>query len=191
MAFTRFRWYRRFLPACDAWVTVAEDVDTGEVWLPIRPVCTILRLDSPSQIERIKRNWRLAPGLHQVAIPSEQRADGTWKNMQHMQCLPFDEFAWWMGDVDPRGAAPHVREKFLLRLRALMAFAREVQRRDDSGVAALAQRIGDAGGSGERVDAQQTETATGEIHLHCPRCHTPLCVVIAGVHVVPGVEVEG
>ena len=191
MAYMRFRWYRRFLPACDAWLTVAEDLDTGELWFPIRPLCLILGVDSPSQVERIKGSWRLAPALHQISIPADQRHDGTWSNVQQTSCLPFDEFAWWMGDIDPRGATPRIREKLLRRQRALMALARELQRADDAGVEELARRISSDDGAAPRAGAATAAAtvATGEIHLHCPRCHTPICVVINGAHVVPGVEV--
>lgn len=186
MAFTRFRWHRRFVQACDAWVTVAEDLDTEALWFPIRPVCLILKVDSPSQIERIKGNWRLAPGLHLIPIPTEQRADGTWARAVQTQCLPYDEWAWWMGDVDPRNATPLVREKLLMRQRALMSLAREIMRVDDAGVEDLRRRVVED----RRSAAVPAVTATGEIHTHCPVCQTPLCVVIAGAHVVAGVEVE-
>lgn len=186
MAYTRFRWYRRFLPVCDTWVIVAEDLDTGVLWFPIRPVCAILHIDSPSQIEVIKGSWRLAPALHLIPIPTEQREDGTWARAQQTQCLPYDEWAWWMGDINPRNASPQVREKLLMRQRALMDVAREIMRRDDASVSDLRQRIADAG---ESIAGAQA-TVTGELHTACPVCHTPLCLVIASAHLVAGVEAE-
>lgn len=182
MAYTQFRWYRRHIPACDAWVTIAEDIETGALWFPIRPVCLALRVDSPSQIERIKRSWRLAPALRLIPIPTERRDNGTWARAQQTQSLPYTEFCWWLGDVDPREATPAAREKLLIRQRALMDVARAVMLGDDATVAELRQRV-----AGEHLAGMQ-ETVSGELHTHCPVCHSPLCIVIAGAHVVAGAE---
>ena len=172
MALTRFHYYRRYVPVCDAWIVMAEDEETGVFWIPIRPVCKAIRLDSPSQIEVIKHSWRLAPALQLVPIPTEQRADGTWVKAQQTQCLPWREFSWWMMIADPREASADKREKLLIRQRAVMDVAETVMRKSD-----------------DEVAGWRPATA-GEVHTRCPVCHTPLCLVIAEAHIVPGVEVE-
>lgn len=178
MAFTRFHYYRRRIPVCDAWVTVAEDEETGVFWFPIRPICKAMQVDSPSQIEVIKHSWKLAPALHVIPLPTDQRADGTWINVQQTQCLPKREFGWWLAVVEPsKSASKDVRDKLLLRQRAISDFAEGLVDKSDEELARLAE------------PASPSQSA-GEVHTRCPVCHTPLCLVIGGVHVVPGVEVE-
>jgi hypothetical protein len=182
MALTRFRYYKHFLAICDMWIVIAEDVETGTYWFPIRPSCLALRLDSPSQIEAIKRNWRIAPALHMLAVPTRQREDGTWSDARQTQCLPWREYAWWLGGVNPEDAPEPLQEKLLIRQRALMDLTESVMKQRDDGAV-----------EGMRARALQQEVraaALGEVHTHCPVCQTPLCLVIEGAHLVAGAEVE-
>lgn len=182
MAFTRFHYYRRHIPVCDTWVIVAEDEDTGVFWFPIRPICKAMQVDSPSQIEVIKHNWKLATAHHVIPIPTEQRQDGTWMRAQQTQCLPKREFGWWLAIVEPgKSASQEVRDKLLIRQRAISDFAESLVDKNDAEVVQTRRPL---------VTRDTRATADGEVLMRCPACGTPLCLVIAGAHVVPGVEVE-
>ncbi len=182
MAFTRFHYYRRHIPVCDTWITVAEDEETGVFWFPIRPICKAMQVDSPSQIEVIKHSWKLAPALQIIPVPTEQRKDGTWIKAQQTQCLPKREFGWWLAIVEPsKTASQEVRDKLLIRQRAISDLAESLVDKSDAEVERARQAL---------VSNDVRSTADGEVLTRCPVCNTPLCLVIAGAHVVPGVEVE-
>jgi hypothetical protein len=196
MAFQRFRYYQQHVPVCGVTLTMAEDEETGVYWFPVRPVCLALGVDSPSQMRTIRASRRFGPALHAIPLPAQKAPDGRWTQVHETQCLPWIEFAWWLGSVEPRNAPETVIAKLLQRQRALMEMAAELDRMSDAQVeqarrAVLDVRrgIGATEGLGS-AGARPQVVATGEIHMHCPVCATPLCIVINGAHVVPGVEAE-
>lgn len=182
MALTQFRYYKQYLAVCDTWLIVAEDIETELYWFPIRPSCQALRLDSPSQIEAIKGRWQIAPALQTIPIPTRQREDGTWYKAHLTQCLPWREYAWWLGGIEPKDAPAPLRDTLLLRQRALMDVAANVMKQPDAGVV---EEMRD-----RALRREAHAVAIGEVHTHCPVCQTPLCLVIAGAHLVAGVEAQ-
>src|SRR2546422_1431077 len=62
--------------------------DTGDIYLPLRPICDSLGISYPTQITRIKKDEVLAEGLRQLRIMT---AGGP----QTMQCLELEAVPLW------------------------------------------------------------------------------------------------
>lgn len=85
---------------------VAMRVQSGAVYVPIRPMCETLGISWPAQQERIKRDQILAAVLKDVeVIMGEERAT--------MASLPLDYLNGWLFGVNTIRVQPEVRERLI------------------------------------------------------------------------------
>lgn len=163
---------------------IAEDAD-GELYLPIRPTCAALDLDSIPTLQRIKADSRLASGLRKIRLPSG-RGD------QEQQCLASTEYAWWLALIDPRRFSPVRRDLLAERQRVLMGLAKEIMLKRQQ------LRTIPPGGKPSPVAPQFIQAPATDVRgqmegtFHCLRCGAPHLLVIdgAGWHLHLGVEVD-
>lgn len=167
---TQYVRHHVFVDVLDDYLWVAEDHD-GALYLPVRPSCAALELDSTSALETIKADSRLAPGLARVKLPT---AGGE----QVQQCLRAREYSWWLMLVDPRRFKPERRAKLIARQNALMNLAEEIVLKRKS--------------LGALTKPQQKVSGQVEAHVRCLKCGAPHLLVIDGQgwHMYAAVEVE-
>lgn len=154
---SEFRFYPVLLSRWDVRVVFVLTQDET-MYVPIRPLCRELGIDSPSQLARIKQNPKLARGLLEVPMPTSKGERPTF-------ALRRRECASWIADIDPDRVKAKVRGKL-----------REFQ----SDVMAAADRLLFGDLSGVYRSTVEHRHATGEIRGECPRCGAPLILVIGG-----------
>lgn len=152
---------------------VAED-DSGELYLPIRPTCAILKIDSGTALETIKADSRLSPSLRGILLPTP---GGT----QTLQCLASTEYAWWLALYDPRRFREEIRPQFIERQRILMGLAKDIMLKSRELLRIPDQR-------GHRIQGK----GQLEGQFRCLACGAPhhLCINGDGWHLALGVEME-
>jgi P22_AR N-terminal domain/ORF6C domain len=79
-------------------------VASGEIYVPMRPICDYLGLDWSSQRQRINRDNVLAEGVVVITIPS---AGGP----QNAMCLPLDLLPGWLFGISTSRVKPDLQEK--------------------------------------------------------------------------------
>lgn len=85
-------------------ITAAE-VNPGEVYVPVRPICEHLGLTWSSQYMRIKRDRVLAQSLRSVLVMRTEAGDRT------MICLPLDMLPGWLFGVSSNRIREELQEK--------------------------------------------------------------------------------
>jgi P22_AR N-terminal domain len=160
--------------AGDIWV--AED-EEGELYLPLRPTCATLEIDSTTALETIKADSRLIPGLRAIKLP-------TPGGEQKLQCLRSTEYSWWLALIDPRRFKEERRANLIERQRVLMNLARDIMlKRQELRPIAMGKSI-----------KQVTIKGTGQLEgdFICLKCGAPHHLVIdgAGWHLHLGIEVN-
>ncbi|HEX2348901.1 MAG TPA: phage antirepressor N-terminal domain-containing protein [Ktedonobacterales bacterium] len=148
----------------DDYLWVAEDYQ-GNLYLPVRPICAALELDSATSIDTIKADSRLAPGLVRIQLPS---AGGD----QLQQCLRSEEYGWWLMIVDPCRFKPERRVPLAGRQRVLMRLAKDIVLKHSALKALPQQRMP------QTADIPVSGQAEGV--LHCLNCGAPHLIVIDG-----------
>ncbi len=152
---SEYRFYPVLLSRWDVKVifVLAED-DT--VYVPVRPLCRELGIDSPTQLARIKQSAKLAPGLREVPLQTSKGERPTY-------ALRRRECATWIADIDPERVKSSVQGKI-----------REFQ----ADVMAAADRLLFGDLSGVYRSTIEHRHITGELRGDCPRCGAPLVAVI-------------
>jgi len=94
---------------------VAVRVQSGDIYVPLRPVCERLGIDVQAQTRRIRRDEVLAEGLRMVQLETK---GGT----QTLLCLELEGVPLWLAGVEPSRVRPALRDR-------LKTFKRWVRRR--------------------------------------------------------------
>lgn len=157
---SEFRFYPVLLTDWNVRVVFVRTQD-DTMYVPIRPLCRELGIDSPTQLERIKANPKLACGLIEVPLPTKRGERPTY-------ALRRRECATWLADIDPDRVKESVRGRVKAFQADVMAAADRLLFGDLSGVYA------------STVEHRHTRGATGSIRGECPRCGAPLILVIGG-----------
>jgi P22_AR N-terminal domain len=159
--------------AGDLWV--AED-ENGELYLPLRPTCSTLEIDSTTALETIKADSRLALGLRVIRLP-------TSGGEQRLQCLRSTEYSWWLALIDPRKFKEERRMNLIERQRVLMNLARDIMLKRQE------LRTITAGKNLTHTAIQGRGQLEGD--FQCLKCGAPHHLTIdgAGWHLHLGIEV--
>lgn len=88
---------------------VAVRVEDGTVYVPIRPICSLLGVRWGSQYERIQRDPILSEMTRGVLVTRTPKQGGS----QEMTCLPLDMMHGWLFGIQSSRVKPEVREKLL------------------------------------------------------------------------------
>jgi hypothetical protein len=160
--------------AGDLWV--AED-ENGELYLPVRPTCSTLEVDSTTSLETIKADSRLAPGLRSIKLP-------TFGGEQRLQCLRSTEYSWWLALIDPRKFKEERRANLIERQRVLMNLARDIMlKRQELRTITVGKNL-----------AHTTIQGRGQLEgdFQCLKCGAPHHLTIdgAGWHLHLGIEAD-
>jgi P22_AR N-terminal domain len=148
-----------------------------DCWFSIRPICDQLGLIPTRQRERIK---------------SDQRFHGSWRELpvqtdagyRSSFCLRIEKIGLWFTLINPQ----KVNARFRDRLEMLQA---DIERKaaeavlGEAAVHLLAPSSTNATSSDQLISV-----ARGEMYFHCPKCKTPLCLIMdgSGVHIIAGDE---
>src|SRR5262249_26491224 len=130
------------------------------VYVPIRPICLTVGIDSRTQIDRIQRDEQYEGAIEEILVP-------TAGGRQEMICLRAKEAAWWVFSIAPRRLPAHLREHLTAMKQNLMDAADRLLFGDLSEVV----RSG---------PLQIGRPTYGQLTFACPRCGAPLCFVIEG-----------
>jgi hypothetical protein len=134
------------------------DEENRVVYVPIRPICVTLGIDSRTQVDRIQKDEQYAGAREEILVP-------TSGGRQEMVCLRAREAAWWVFSISPQRLPAHLRENLTLMKQGLMDAADRLLFGDLSAVV----RAG---------EFQIGRPMRGELTFSCPRCGSPLCFVI-------------
>jgi uncharacterized protein YktB (UPF0637 family) len=80
-------------------------VEKGIVYVAIKPICTVLGIDSQPQIERLKRNRKFA------SVATIMTATGSDSKGYKMICLPLKFVFGWLASIDTSKVKKEVREQ--------------------------------------------------------------------------------
>lgn len=86
-------------------VTVERD---GEIFVPIKPICTALGVSYPAQLEKLKADETFTDST--VPLGGIVAADG---KEREMVCLPLWLVYLWLGTISPNNVAEPVRKKVI------------------------------------------------------------------------------
>jgi len=106
---------RREVTIDEGGTIVAVRVPSGDIYVPIRPVCDRLGVDPQAQTRRIRRDEVLAEGLRSVQVETEGGA-------QTLLCLEIEGVPLWLAGIEPSRVRVELRER-------LKTFKRWVRRR--------------------------------------------------------------
>ncbi len=113
-------------------------VESGEIYVPVRPICDYLGLDWSSQRQRINRDQVLAEGVVVITIPS---AGGP----QNAVCLPLDLLPGFLFGVSATRVKPELQEKITRYRRECFRVLWEAFKPEILGTAALAPAAAPSG----------------------------------------------
>jgi len=71
------------------------DEDNKVVYVPVRPICVTLGIDSRTQVDRIQKDEQYDGAIEEVLVP-------TAGGRQEMVCLRAKEAAWWVFSIAPQ-----------------------------------------------------------------------------------------
>lgn len=72
----------------------AEVNETGQVFIPVKPVCQAIGVDHPSQVQRIKRHHILGPTMVTITMVAADEKD------REMVCLPLEFVYGWLFTIE-------------------------------------------------------------------------------------------
>ncbi len=107
----------------------AVRVATGEIYVPVRPLCSALDLDANGQIQRMRRRQVLGEMLQTIAVP-------TSGGDQSLVCLNLEGLPLWLAGLEEKRVRDDLRER-------LVAYQRWARRRiydafvSETGISAL------------------------------------------------------
>ncbi len=84
----------------------AVKVESGEVFIPIRPICNNLGITLAGQRERINRDPVLSEAATSVSVTLTQQA-------RDMICLPLKFLPGWLFGVNANRVKPEIRERLI------------------------------------------------------------------------------
>jgi len=137
---------------------LAARVEGGDIFVPIRPLCTALGLASQSQIRRIRADEVLAESLRDLRIAAAGGA-------QTYQCLHLEAVPLWLALIQPSKVKAELRQRLIIykrwvRQRVWEAFnaetgiGQELGHRDKTAASVLAS----AESQGEVMTLRQIES---------------------------------
>ena len=138
---------------------LAARVEGGDIFVPIRPLCTALGLASQSQIRRIRADEVLAESLRDLRITA---AGG----VQTYQCLHLEAVPLWLALSQPSKVKEELRQRLIIykrwvRQRVWEAFNAETGLGQELGhrdmTAASTTALVSAEGQGELMTLRQIE----------------------------------
>jgi len=86
---------------------LAARVEGGDIFVPIRPLCTALGLASQSQIRRIRADEVLAESLRDLRITAAGGA-------QTYQCLHLEAVPLWLALIQPSKVKAELRQRLII-----------------------------------------------------------------------------
>ncbi len=135
---------------------LAARVEGGDIFVPIRPLCTALGLASQSQIRRIRADEVLAESLRDLRITA---AGGT----QTYQCLHLEAVPLWLALIQPSKVKAELRQRLIIykrwvRQRVWEAFNAETGLGQELGHRDLTAVPASAESQGELMTLRQIES---------------------------------
>ncbi len=139
---------------------LAARVEGGDIFVPIRPLCTALGLASQSQIRRIRADEVLAESLRDLRITA---VGGT----QTYQCLHLEAVPLWLALIQPSKVKEELRQRLIIykrwvRQRVWEAFNAETGLGQELGhhdlTAASTTALASADSQGELMTLRQIES---------------------------------
>jgi len=158
-----FRAREVFIEAWGADLLFMVNEDSRVVYVPIRPLCSVLGIDAKTQIERIKTDEQYEDAIEELKVP-------TAGGRQDTLCLRSKEAAMWVLSIAPRRLPEHLRE-------------RHTELRETLLIAADRLLFGDLSEVVRSGQLQLGRPARGELTFACPRCGAPLCFVVEGTSI--------
>jgi hypothetical protein len=133
------------------------------VYVPIRPICVNIKVDSRSQLERIQGDEQYEGAIEILKVP-------TAGGKQDTLCLRPKETAWWLISIAPRKLPAHLRGR-MQDVRAMLL--------------AAADRLvfGDLSDVARDLPLRISTPTRGELTFGCPRCGAALCFVVEGADI--------
>lgn len=83
----------------------AEITENGQVYIPVKPICQVIGVDSEAQRQRILRHYILD------SVAFTLKATGADGKSYEMLCLPLDYIYGWIFTIDANLVAEANREK--------------------------------------------------------------------------------
>lgn len=158
-----YRPRRKYLEAWGAEVLFMVDETNKVVYVPIRPVCSTLGINSQTQVDRIQKDEQYEGAIEELLVP-------TAGGRQEMVCLRAKEAAWWVFSIAPKRLPPHLRDNLAAMKQALMDAADRLL-------------FGDLSEVVQAGAVQLGRPLRGELCFGCPRCGAPLCFVVEGTDI--------
>jgi hypothetical protein len=110
------RGYRPRKVYLDTWnteVLFMVDEDNKVVYVPVRPICVSLGIDSRTQVDRIQKDEQYEDAIEEILVP-------TAGGRQEMVCLRAKEAAWWVFSIAPQRLPVQLRENLAVMKQSLM-----------------------------------------------------------------------
>lgn len=98
---------QRQVALLDDGTVLAARVEGGDIFVPIRPLCTALGLTSQSQIRRIRADEVLSESLRELRI---EAAGGP----QVYQCLHLEAVPLWLALIQPSKVKAELRQRLII-----------------------------------------------------------------------------
>lgn len=86
---------------------VAVRLDSGQVFIPLRPVCELIGVDWSAQRQRINRDAVLSKKIKGVVVTTTPGGD------QEMSCLPLEYLNGWLFGINVSRVRPEIQEQLL------------------------------------------------------------------------------
>lgn len=91
---------------------IAVQVEDGDVYIPIRPICSLMGLSWTGQYDRLQRDEVLSQEIAVIRVT--RMTDGaTDSQTNSMTCLPLDMLNGWLFGINARRVKEAVRPKLL------------------------------------------------------------------------------
>ena len=88
-------------------VATVINTETGQVFVPVKPICEAIGVDWGSQYTKIQQDEVLNSTIVQCIITA---SDGKQRNMT---CIPLDYLNGWLFKLNPSKVAPEARDRVL------------------------------------------------------------------------------
>lgn len=86
---------------------------TGDVYIPIRPICEHLGINWDAQRRRIQRDPVLNDVVEGVVVMTTPSSDGRGGGSQEMTCLPLKYLSGWLFGISANRVKLHLRESII------------------------------------------------------------------------------
>jgi hypothetical protein len=92
---------------------VAVRVESGEIYVPVRPLCEALGIDSSAQLRRIGRDPVLSQVSSGVVVMASPLTNNPYANPQEMTCLPLDFLSGWLFGINANRVKEEIRDRLI------------------------------------------------------------------------------